>query len=78
MALSTADGIFGMRDKNAQMRLLRLAEEAMFLGMYLGRNVFENSHLGADDESDETCSRAMLNHASSTGVLYALLRVRVI
>ena len=43
VALSTADGIFGVRDKNAQIRLVRLAtQKAIFMGMRFVRLSPEN------------------------------------
>jgi hypothetical protein len=43
VALSTADGIFGVRDKNARISLMRLAiEEAMFSDMHFDRKSLGN------------------------------------
>jgi hypothetical protein len=43
VALSTADGIFGVRDKNAHIGLMRLAiEEVIFLDMHFDRKSLEN------------------------------------
>jgi hypothetical protein len=68
VALSTADGIFGVRDENAQINLMRLAiEEAIFSDMHFDRKALENS------SSEQTTN--LMKRVFATGAMYALLRV---